>query len=61
MLSGFEETLMALGTSNPWACAAFFLAKNLYLDSASPLAELRRGHIADVMRAAQAYGEHGAA
>lgn len=61
ILPGFEEALTALGTPNPWACAAFFLAKNLYLDGASPLAELRRGHVADVVRAAHAYGEHGAA
>jgi hypothetical protein len=61
MLPGFEEVLIALGTPNPWARAAFFLAKNVYLDGESPLAELRRGHRADVMRAAQAYGEHGAA
>jgi len=60
MLPGFEETLKALETRNSWARAAFFLAKNTYLDGASPLAELRRGHVADVLRAAQSYGEHGA-
>jgi hypothetical protein len=61
LLPGFEETLMALGTPNPWARAAFFLAKNVYLNGVSPLAELRRGHVADVLRAARADGEHGAA
>lgn len=61
MLPGFEEALMALETPNPWARAAFFLARNLYLDGASPLAALRRGHVVDVLRAARAYGEHGAA
>jgi len=61
MLPGFEEALMALETPNPWARAAFFLARNLYLDGASPIAELRRGHVVAVMRAARAYGEHGAA
>ncbi len=60
LLPGFEETLIALDTPNPWVRAAFFLAKNVYLAGASPLAELRRGHLADVVRAAQSYGEHGA-
>jgi hypothetical protein len=59
-LPGLEETLIALDIPNPWARAAFFLAKNVYLAGASPLAELRRGQVADVVRAAQAYGEHGA-
>lgn len=61
LLPGFEASLMALQMPNPWARAAFFLGKNVYLDGESPLAELRRGHIADVMRAVRAYGEHGAA
>jgi hypothetical protein len=60
LLPGLEETLIALDIPNPWARAAFFLAKNVYLAGASPLAELRRGQVADVVRAAQAYGEHGA-
>lgn len=61
MLPGFEEALLTLETNNPWARAAFFLGKNIYLNGASPLTELRHGKIADVMRAAQAYGEFGAA
>lgn len=60
MLPGFEETLAMLTVENPCGRAAFFLAKNAYLHDASPLAELRCGHVADVKRAAQAYGEHGA-
>ena len=61
LVPGFEEALMALETPNPWVRAAFFLARNIYLDGVSPLAALRRGHGADVLRVAQAYGEHGAA
>ncbi len=61
LLPGFEEAMMALETPNSWARAAFFLARNIYLDGVSPLAALRRGHGADVLRAARAYGEHGAA
>jgi hypothetical protein len=60
-LPALEEILTALDTHNPWQQAAFFLAKNVYLNSASPLAELRRGNVAAVRRAAEAYGEHGAA
>lgn len=46
---------------SPWTRAAFFLSGNIYLNDASPLAELRRGNITAVRRAAQSYGDHGAA
>lgn len=60
-LTALEEILAALDVRNPWQQAAFFLAKNVYLGGASPLAERRRGNVAAVQRAARAYGEHGAA
>jgi hypothetical protein len=58
-LPALNEILAALDVRNPWQQAAFFLAKNVYLNGASPLAELRRGNVAAVRRAAEAYGEHG--
>jgi hypothetical protein len=39
----------------------FFLAKNVRLDGDRPLDRLRRGDVDPVVRAARAFGEHGAA
>jgi hypothetical protein len=61
VLPGLVDTLADLQVRSPWMRAAFFLGRNVYLDGASPLGELRRGRVAAVRRAAQAYGEHGAA
>lgn len=61
LLPGVEEVLTILETRDPWVRASFLLAKNAYLGGAAPLDELRRGHMAEVRRAAQAYREHGAA
>lgn len=60
LLPGMEEVLADLGVRDPWMQAAFFLSGNLRLNGASPLAELRRGHVEHVRRAARAYGEQGA-
>jgi hypothetical protein len=60
VLDGFEPALRALNIDDPWSQAAFFLGPNIYLDGATPLAQLRRGRLASVLRAAHAYGEHGA-
>jgi hypothetical protein len=60
ILPGLEEALAALTVQGSWTQAAFFLGGTLYLDGETPLAELRRGNIAAVLRAASAYGEHGA-
>jgi hypothetical protein len=59
-VGGFVEALGALDTGSPWVRAAFFLSPNTYLDGRTPLAELRRGHVDAVIRAARSYGEHGA-
>ena len=61
VLPGLVDTLADLQVRSPWMRAAFFLGRNVYLDGASPLAELQRGRVAAVRRAARAYGEHGAA
>jgi len=58
---GLEPVLADLRGHDPWMQAAFFLSGNLRLGGDTPLAELRRGHLEDVRRAAQAYGEQGAA
>ncbi|HZO29430.1 MAG TPA: hypothetical protein VFH48_25930 [Chloroflexota bacterium] len=46
-----------------WTLVAFVLAPNSRLDGEAPLSLLRRGRDGDVqaiLRAARAYGEHGA-
>jgi hypothetical protein len=58
---GLESVLNALSDHDPWMQLAFFLAPNRRLAEATPLSELRKGHVADVLRAARAYGEQGAA
>lgn len=40
---------------------AFMVNANLRLDGETPLTDLHRGHLDDVLRAARSYGQHGAA
>ena len=61
LLTGLEEVLAALDESDSWMQAAFMLNPNIWLDGASPLEILRQGKIEDVMVAARASGEQGAA
>lgn len=61
LLTGLEEVLAALDESDSWIQAAFMLNPNIWLDGASPLEMLRQGKIEDVMVAARASGEQGAA
>jgi hypothetical protein len=61
MLPGLEETLTHLGVRDPWMQAAFFVSGSTYLDGETPVAALRSGRLRDVVRAAAAYGEQGAA
>jgi hypothetical protein len=62
-LPGLPEVLGDLRTHNrhPLAQLRFFLSRNLRLDGATPLTELRRGRVEKVRAAARTYGEHGAA
>jgi hypothetical protein len=71
-LAGFREVRQALAagdgrtasTDDPWLVAAFMVSPNSRLDEKTPLTVLRRGRPKDleaVVRAAGAYGEHGAA
>jgi hypothetical protein len=61
VVPGIEETLQALSPHSPWLRAAFFLGISDYLGGRSPLTELEHGHVSQVVRAARAVGEHGAA
>ena len=65
-LRGLRELRQVLdaGEGDVWTLVAFVLAPNSRLDNETPLALLRRGEHQDVeavLRAARAYGEHGAA
>lgn len=61
VLAGLEDVLRQLKNSDPWAQARFFLSGNARLGGARPLDELRKGKLEVVRRAAQAFGEQGAA
>lgn len=61
VLPGIPATLDMLVDHDPWMLARFFLSANKRLDDTRPLDALRRGEVDAVLRAAAAYGEHGAA
>jgi len=61
VLPGLEPVLEALSGHDAWMQLVFFVSGNVRLNNESPLAELRRGHLEEVVQAAGAYGEHGAA
>jgi hypothetical protein len=61
LLPGLAEVLAALPADSPWARARFFLAGNDRCRGKRPLDLLRKGEVAPVLRAAQMFGEHGAA
>lgn len=60
VLPGLEQVLAVLRRHDVWMQTAFMLNENTYLQGETPLALLRLGHIAEVLRAAHSYGEHGA-
>jgi hypothetical protein len=62
VLAGLREVRRVLkGGDDPWTFTAYMVSQNARLDEDTPLAVLRRGNRNEVMRAAEAYGEHGAA
>jgi hypothetical protein len=61
VIPGLEDVLMALAPHDPWMQAAFFLGSNPRLKGKSPLEMLKAGQLSVVLKAAEAYGEHGAA
>lgn len=61
VLPGLEEILALLAEHPPFAKLRFFLSGNHRLAGDRPLDRLRRGDLKPVRRAAQAFGEQGAA
>lgn len=60
-LPGWAEVLAVLQNRDGWSKMIFFLSPNDRLQHRTPLAALRQGQVNDVVAAAAAYGEHGAA
>ncbi|MBI4492530.1 MAG: hypothetical protein HY690_07030 [Chloroflexi bacterium] len=61
VLPSLRQVRAALAEEDPWAFIAFVVAPNSRLGDRTPLDLLRRGEVAPVIRAATAYGQHGAA
>jgi hypothetical protein len=61
VLPGLESALALLREHDPWMRLAFFVNANAALAGETPLAELRRGNLEPVKRAARLYGEQVAA
>jgi hypothetical protein len=61
VLPGLQDVLRGLTAHDPWMQTAFFLGKNPRLNDKTPLDTLAEGHVREVLQAAQAFGEHGAA
>lgn len=59
-LPGVEQILSAFRVTDPWMRVNFMLTGDVRLQGQKPLDLLRNGNLADVVRAARAYGEHGA-
>jgi shikimate kinase len=60
-LPGLKQVLAVLHDHDAWMQTAFMLNSNTRLHGETPLTMLRQGRIAEVLRAARSYGEHGAA
>jgi hypothetical protein len=60
-LDGLKEVLDALSGHDPWMQSIFFCKGNHRLNHRTPLDALRQGETEAVVRAAEAYGEQGAA
>ena len=60
-LRGLEPVLSALKDHDPWMQLAFMVTPNARLGDASPVEALLAGKDDEVLRAAAAYGVHGAA
>lgn len=61
ILPGLEEVLTELNEDDPWMQASFILNPNIWLDGVKPLEMLQQGKISEVIVAAHASGEQGAA
>jgi len=60
-IDGLKEVLDALSGHDPWMQSIFFANENDRLNGSTPLEALRQGKTGAVVRAAEAYGEQGAA
>jgi hypothetical protein len=60
-IPGLDAVLDALKLHDPWMQQIFMTSRNTRLGEVSPLERLRDGRLDDVLRAARAFGEHGAA
>ena len=60
-VKGLEEALKQLNGLDPWMQLVFFGSPNDRLDGKTPIEVLRTGDSGDVVRAAEGYGEQGAA
>jgi hypothetical protein len=61
LLRGIREVLDAFTVDDPWMRVNFMLTGDARLGGERPIDLLRNGKIDDVVKAAAAYGEHGAA
>jgi biotin operon repressor len=60
-IDGLKEVLDALSGHDPWMQSIFFANENDRLNGSTPVEALRQGKNGAVVRAAEAYGEQGAA
>ena len=61
LLPGIRDVLDAFRVPDPWMRVSFMLTGDRRLGDRRPIDVLRQGMNTDVVRAAAAYGEHGAA
>jgi len=61
IVAGLEQVLAALKHLDPWMQQAFMLGKNTRLKDKRAIDVLRDGNVSSVVKAASAFGEHGAA
>jgi hypothetical protein len=59
-IEGLERVLAALGHLDPWMQQAFMLGKSARLKEARAIDVFRHGDVGSVVKAASAFGEHGA-
>ncbi|MDI6027530.1 Rv2175c family DNA-binding protein [Corticibacterium sp. UT-5YL-CI-8] len=61
LLPGMGTVVEAFAIKEPWMRVNFMLTGDARLDGQRPIDALRQGRIVEVIQAARAYGEHGAA
>ena len=61
LLPGMTEVVRAFRIDDPWMRINFMLTGDARLSGSRPIDALREGRVNEVMMAAEAYGDHGAA